>query len=132
MELNYTGESGSLVAAVTSVDQTGTYVFDAKIDNRLAAGFEGEFWSTEGDNNTAVTIKNITQSPAKASLSFHYDAGQGVYEIPQMTLQPGESRLVDIKSLQTQQIPGANGELMPMTATFGGLTLVEEPGGRHF
>ena len=66
VELSYTGKPGSLVAGVTSVDQTGTFVFDAKIDNRLSAGFQGEYWSTAGDNNTAITIKNITQKEAKA------------------------------------------------------------------
>ena len=60
VEINYTGNPGSLIAMVTSVDQSGTFVFDAKIDNRLASGFHGEFWSVEGDNNTFVTIKNIT------------------------------------------------------------------------
>ena len=114
------------------MDQTGTYVFDAKIDNRLAAGFQGEYWSTEGDNDTAITIKNITQKEAKAWPSFQYDSGRGNYEMQAMTLQPGESQMIDLKMLQMEKMPGANGEILPETATFGGMKLREEPGGRHF
>lgn len=132
LEMSYTGDSGSLVAAATSVDQTGTFVFDAKIDNRLAAGFHGEYWSTEGENDTAITIKNITQKVAKAWPSFQYDSGRGNYDMQPMMLQPGESRMIALKMLQTQNMPGANGELLPDTATFGGMKLREEPGGRHF
>jgi hypothetical protein len=132
LEMSYTGKSGSLVASATSVDQTGTYVFDAKIDNRLAAGFQGEYWSTEGDNDTSITVKNITQKEAKAWPSFQYDSGRGNYEMPAMTLQPGESGMIDLKMLQMEKMPGAKGEILPETATFGGMTLREEPGGRHF
>ena len=132
VELSYTGTPGSLVAGVTSVDQTGTYVFDAKIDNRLAAGFQGEYWSTEDDNDTAITIKNITQKEAKAWPSFQYDSGRSNYEMQAMTLQPGESQMIDVKMLQMEKVPGANGEVLPDTATFGGMKLREEPGGRHF
>ena len=132
VELSYTGRPGSLVAGVTSVDQTGTFVFDAKIDNRLSAGFQGEYWSTEGDNNTAFTIKNITQKEAKAWPSFQYDSGRSNYEMQPMTLQPGESQMIDLKMLQVEKVPGVNGEVLPVAITFGGMKLREEPGGRHF
>jgi hypothetical protein len=98
----------------------------------LAAGFQGEYWSTEGDNNTAITIKNITQKEAKAWPSFQYDSGRSNYEMQAMTLQPGESQMIDVKMLQIEKVPGSNGELLPETVTFGGMKLREEPGGRHF
>src|SRR5262249_41803864 len=132
LEINYTGKAGSLVANVTSVDQTCTYVFDAKIDNKLAAGFHGEFWSTEGDNNTSVAIKNITEGAATCWISLHYDAGRKSYEMQPITLQPGETRMISLKMLQVEKTPVANGEQLPETATYGGLKLREEPGGRHF
>ncbi len=132
VELSYTGKSGSLIASVTSVDQTGSYVFDAKTDNKLAAGFHGEYWSTEGDNDTAITIKNITGKPATAWMSLQYDAGHGHYDLPAVVLQPGESHMIDLKMIQTEAMAGASGELLPETARYGGFKLVEEPGGRHF
>lgn len=132
LEITYTGRLGSLLASVTSVDQTGSYVFDAKIDNKLAAGFHGEYWSTEGDNNTSITIKNITEKPATAWVSLQYDAGRGEYELPPMTLQPGESHMIDLKMIQMEGIAGASAELLPETAKFGGMKLREEPRGRHF
>jgi len=100
MEISYSGKPGSLVASVTSVDQTGTYVFDAKIDNKLAAGFQGEYWSTEGDNNTSITIKNITDKPATGWVSLQYDAGRREYNLPPLTLQPGEAHMIDLKMIQ--------------------------------
>ncbi len=132
MEISYTGKSGSLLAAVTSVDQTGSYVFDAKIDNKLAAGFHGEYWSTEGDNDTFITIKNITEKPATAWVSLQYDAGRGEYDLPPMVLQAGESHMIDLKMIQKEGMPGASNELLPDTAVYGGMKLREEPGGRHF
>ena len=132
LEISYTGKPGSLVASVTSVDQTGSYVFDAKIDNKLAAGFHGEYWSTEGDNDTSITIKNITQKPATALVSLQYDAGRGEYDMPPMVLQAGESHMIDLKMIQREGMPGASGELLPETAVYGGMKLREEPGGRHF
>jgi hypothetical protein len=132
LELSYTGKPGSLLATVTSVDQTGSYVFDAKIDNKLAAGFHGEYWSTDGDNDTSITIKNITQKPATAWVSLQYDAGRGEYDVPPMVLQPGESHMIDLKMIQREAMPGASGELLPETVKYGGMKLREEPGGRHF
>jgi hypothetical protein len=132
LELTYGGRPGSLLAAVTSVDQTGSYVFDSKTDNKLAAGFHGEYWSTEGDNDTSITIKNITRKPATAWVSLQYDAGRGQYDFPALVLQPGESHMIDLKMLQKEGMAGASGELLPETATYGGFKLVEEPGGRHF
>ncbi len=132
LEISYTGNPGSLVASVASVDQTGTYVFDAKIDNRLAAGFEGEYWSTEGANNTSITIKNITGKEAKGWITLQYDKGRKSYEMQPLTLQPGESHMIDLKMLQMEKVADAKGQVLPESATFGGLTLTEEPGGRHF
>jgi hypothetical protein len=132
LEISYTGKSGSLLASVTSVDQTGSYVFDSKIDNKLAAGFHGEYWSTDGDNDTFITIKNITDKPATAWVSLQYDAGRGEYEVPPIVLQAGESHMIDLKMIQKEGMPGASSELLPETAVYGGLKLREEPGGRHF
>ena len=132
LELTYTGKSASLLATVTSVDQTGSYVFDAKIDNKLAAGFHGEYWSTDGDNDTFITIKNITEKPATAWVSLQYDAGRGEYDLPPMVLQAGESHMIDLKMIQKEGMPGASSELLPETAVYGGMKLREEPGGRHF
>ena len=132
VELSYTGKSGSLLASVTSVDQTGSYVFDAKIDNKLASGFHGEYWSTEGDNDTFITIKNITDKPATAWMSLQYDEGRGDYELPPMVLQAGESHMIDLKMIQQEGMPGASNELLPKTAVYGGMKLREEPAGRHF
>lgn len=132
LEISYTGGSGSLLASVSSVDQTGSYVFDSKIDNKLASGFHGEYWSTEGDNDTSITIKNITDRPATAWVSLQYDEGRGDYELPPLVLQAGESHMIDLKMLQQEAMPGASNELLPKTAVYGGMKLREEPAGRHF
>jgi hypothetical protein len=130
--LNYAGRPGSLVAAVASVDQTGTFVFDSRLEIQLAAGFQGDFWNIEGSNDTMISVKNVTVSPAKCWLTLQYNAGQGVYELSPLVIQPSETRMVDIKQLQSQHAPGANGEFLPDGGLYGGLRLVEEPGGRHF
>jgi hypothetical protein len=132
LEINYTGKAGSLIASVSSVDQTGTYVFDAKIDNRLAAGFVGDYWSVQGDNDTAITVKNITNAPATCWLNLQYDRGRKSYQMQPLVLQAGEARMIDLKHVRMERMPGINGELFPETATFGGLELIEEAGGRHF
>jgi hypothetical protein len=131
LEIGYEGSLGPLVAAVTSVDDTGTYVLDARIDNRLGAGFEGVHWSLEGENNTFVTVKNITRNRATFWLMLQYNRGREEYEMEPVTLQAGETRVINLKRLQMERIPDANGKLLPEWATFGGLSLVEEPGGRH-
>jgi hypothetical protein len=132
LEINYTGKPGALIASVTSVDQTGTYVFDAKIDNKLAAGFQGEYWSIEGDNDTAITIKNITNKEATCQLSLQYAQGSKTYQMQPLTLQPGEARMIMLKELQHHHIPGIDGKPLPLTGIFGGMKLTEAPGGRHF
>ena len=132
LELSYTGKSGSLMASVSSVDQTGSYVFDAKIDNKLASGFHGEYWSTEGDNNTSITIKNITEKAATAWVTLQYDEGRGDYALPPIVLQAGESHMIDVKMIQQEAMPGASNEVLPKTAVFGGMKLREEAPGRHF
>ncbi len=132
LEIGYTGRPGALIAAVTSVDQTGTYVFDAKIDNRLAAGFHGEYWSVEGDNDTAITIKNITSKEATCRLSLQYDGGRKTYEMQPLTLEPGEARMLMLREVQHKRIPGTDGQPLPLSVTFGGMKLTEEPPFRHF
>jgi hypothetical protein len=132
LEINYTGRPGALIASVTSVDQTGTYVFDAKIDNRLAAGFQGEYWSVEGDNDTAVTVKNITDKAATCQLSLQYDGGRRNFIMQPMMLRPGEARMVMLRTVQHERVTGTDGKSLPVEATFGGLKLTEAAGGRHF
>jgi len=132
VELSYSGKTAALMATVMAVDQTGSYVFDAKVDNKLAAGFHGEYWSTEGDNNTFITIKNVTDKPATGWVSLQYNAGEGKYELPPIVLQAGESHMIDLKMIQRERMPGASGEFLPETALYGGMKLTEEPGGRHF
>jgi hypothetical protein len=132
LEINYTGRSGALIASVTSVDQTGTYVFDARIENRLAAGFHGEYWSIEGDNDTAVTVKNITDKPATCQLSLQYGEGRGNFVMQPMTLRPGEARMIMLREVQHERVTGTDGKSLPVEATFGGLKLTDAGGGRHF
>lgn len=132
LEINYTGRPEALIASVTSVDQTGTYVFDARIDNRLAAGFHGEYWSVEGDNDTAVTVKNITDKDATCQLSLQYDRGRRNFIMQPMTLRPGEARMIMLREVQHSRVTGTDGKSLPVEATFGGMKLTEGPGGRHF
>jgi hypothetical protein len=131
LEIRYEGSVGPLVAAVTSVDQTGTYVLDARMDNMMGDGFQGIYWSLEGENHALVVIKNITRSPTTVGLSLQYNRGQGSYQMESITLQPSETRVMDLKQLQVEGVPDVHGEVLPVWATYGGLKLVEEPGGRH-
>jgi hypothetical protein len=58
-------------------------------------------------------------SPARARLILSYNAGAGMYQLPDRTLRPGEQMWVDVAELVRDEVPDAEGHTLPTSALDG-------------
>ena len=108
---------GSLVMASGSVDQTGTYVFE------VAARGVGESaskslqqWSTGNGDDTMVTVWNPADEAQDFVFTLFFEGGH--YLLP-LHIQPKETRSFNVSEIIQNQVPDAEGNLVPSTVHQG-------------
>lgn len=119
LELQHTGDLGSLITSVFSVSDSGNQVFRMPIwdvaAQRSATG--GYPWYVEGDSSTVVYIKNTTDTQRKFRLYLMYEGGAYLY--PLTTVAPHQTHTIDMRSLRDDQVPDASGNTIPLVITRG-------------
>ena len=126
IEIDHTGNPGTVMAYASSIDQSGSSVFDVPIkDPTSEMGFKGGSypWNIESDNRAVLHIKNIDQpgdgQKRQAMAKLYFDGGD--YNIPLQEMEAGQTVEVDIKKLRDDQVPDVLGHLIPLTVTSGQL-----------
>ena len=126
IEIDHTGNPGTVMAYASSIDQSGSSVFDVPIkDPTSEMGFKGGSypWNIESDNRAVLHIKNIDQpgdgQKRQAMAKLYFDGGE--YNIPLQEMEAGQTVEVDIKKLRDDQVPDVLGHLIPLTVTSGQL-----------
>jgi hypothetical protein len=101
------------------VSRDGNQVFQVPLTDpeTLPSSTGGYFWRVEGSRNSVVALKNMTDAPQRYNLEIRYS--DGVWGQGLRTLQPHESVVIDIGSLQQMQTPDRQGRTIPVTATRG-------------
>jgi Bacterial Ig-like domain (group 2) len=108
---------GSLVMSSGSVDQTGTYVFEVGPRGvGESASKSLQQWSTGNGDDTMVTVWNPTDEVQDFIFTLFFEGGH--YLLP-LHIQPRETRSFDVSEIIQNQVPDAEGNLVPSTVHQG-------------
>ncbi|MGH9764706.1 MAG: hypothetical protein ACREAC_28050, partial [Blastocatellia bacterium] len=120
LTLNYTGAPGSLVAHLTTADQTRDFAFDVPFKDALMimnrrSGFYP--WDISGDRRAVVHVRNSTDKTAKFVMQIDFAGGS--YTLPVMKLAPQQEAAVDLRGLRDGHVKDSMGRTIPEDVTTG-------------
>lgn len=83
---------------------------------------EGWYWRADSQRDTLVSVLNTDTQDARVAISLDYyqDSVAHSYDLPERTLPPGVTSLLDIGAIIASGIPDANGSYFPLGVNFGG------------
>jgi hypothetical protein len=122
VEIAYDADPGSLIAQLTSVDQSGDYSFEVPIKDPSAIGEWPQAvypWTLENGVTTTLHLKNFTEAEELAQVDIRF-AG-GVYSPKMLVLEPHQTMAIDIRKLRDSQTPDEYGHVIPNDVTHGQL-----------
>ncbi len=108
-------------AEVSSVEEKGSLVVDALAQN------EGNSWAGSGanpwhlDSNTESILFLTDMSDKPAPIGFSITANGVHYYLIDLTLQPHETRMIDLRKVRDAQIPDFKGNKIPAGVTDGSI-----------
>jgi len=109
--LDAQGQPGSLLLASGSVDQRNTYVFQVLPHRIIDSNAKTiSYWSTGNGDDTMVTIWNPADETQDFLFTLYF--GGGHYRLP-IHLEPRATRTFNISEVIQNQIPDAEGNLIP-------------------
>lgn len=118
LELEYTGEPGSIVVSARSVSRNGTQVFRIPLGDAELSSSTGIYpWSLEGNSSPVVYIKNVVSTSREYTMSLAFEGGEYVFGIK--TLAAGQTAALDLRALRDHQVPDINGKTIPLYVTAG-------------
>ena len=120
IELEFESESGGLIAELASVSSTGFYTSQVPLVCSGKNALHMSYWRTDGDWDSMLQIENISKETTKAEITISYPGGLYIFEKP---LKAGESAMISIKELQQTQLPDSKGNVIPLSATTGGVNI---------
>jgi hypothetical protein len=103
VRIQYSGAPGSVIAQVSSVDETQDLVVDARTMN------EGDGWAGSGanpwhvDSQTESILFLTDESDMPARIGFHVVANGVTYHLTNLKLNPHETRAINIRKLRDAQ-----------------------------
>ncbi len=118
---SYQGVPSDVLAEAGSTDQTRNYVFEVSPTAEAATISKTIcYWLIGGDTDTMISVWNYTAAPSDELLTLYFARGQ--YKVL-LHLAPGETRVFNVKAIQRDQIPDADGHVLPTTITEGSALL---------
>ncbi|HXE91720.1 MAG TPA: hypothetical protein VNK82_12245 [Terriglobales bacterium] len=117
VRLNYRGARGDLVAVSATHDPAFRYVLQSPFTDALSFSWRGSMWSVDSTHNSLITTGNAGDKPARVKATLRHALGS--YELPEQTLQPGESIWLNLRELIQNQIPDREGNVIPLNVTSG-------------
>lgn len=124
IEINHSGEKGSVIASVQSVSQSGTQVFKTLLlDSEFQWSASGIYpFLIEGTAHSKAYIKNVRGDRTEKYLAFIRWEDGGMYMVGVRELGPSETVEFDFKKLRDEEIPDENGRLLPLELSKGQFT----------
>jgi hypothetical protein len=113
------GAPGSLIGAIFGVEQGTGATYDLPLrDSGTTRANTGAYpWRIDGDFNTIVSITNVGNTPSRYIAEIYYPGGR--YLFGDRGLAVGETASFDLRKIRDEQLPDANGDLLPRTVTSG-------------
>ncbi len=119
IRIQYSGAPGSMIAEVSSVEQSKDLVVDSKVENE-GNGWVGSGanpWHLDQETDSVVFLTNMGDKAA--SIGFRIWASGVVYYLTKLRLSPHETRMIDLRKLRDARQPDPLGNLIPPGATDG-------------
>ncbi len=120
IEIEYTGNAGSVTASVQSVSQTKNQVFSTLLWDppALKSAASLYYFSIYGTSSTKAYIKNagFKDENYVSHITWGTD---GEYIIPVKKINKGETVEIDVKKLRDEQIPDEQGRTIPLNISKG-------------
>ncbi len=119
IRLEYSGAPGTVVAEISSVDQSKDLVVDAKLQNEGNgwAGSGANPWHVDEETESIVFLTDMGDRPAR--IGFKVSAGGVVHYLTDLTLNPHETRAIDLRKLRDAQQADFKGNKVPADARDG-------------
>jgi hypothetical protein len=122
------GTAGGLLMAAGSVDQGNTYVFEVIPRGILESVSKSlSYWNTANGNDTMVNLWNPADEPQDFVFRLSFSGGHYGYPIH---LEPRASRMFNISEIIQNQVPDAEGNIVPASVHDGGAA-IEGSGGEN-
>jgi hypothetical protein len=116
------GQTGALLMAGGSVDQTNTYVFEVIPHSvKESASKSLSYWSTGNGDDTMVTLWNPADEAQDFIFKFTFTGGHYLYPI---RLDPRATRTFNISDIIENQVPDAEGNTIPGSVHEGAAKLM--------
>lgn len=111
ISLAYTGGTNDLLAALGSVDQKGTYVFEVEA-RRVAPGVAKSvnYWNLNNGNDTMFTLWNPGEQDEKLLVTLYFMGGH--YKIP-VQLAAQASTMFNVSDIVMERQPDPDGNRIP-------------------
>ncbi|MGH9899944.1 MAG: hypothetical protein ACRD4L_13955, partial [Pyrinomonadaceae bacterium] len=123
LTLSHTGETGTLVAQLTSHDQTGNHVFDVPLkDPAIRVNQQGGsyLWNIAGDFQNIIHVRNTTDEEAHFTIQLNFESGS--YALPLQVVAPQQEVAIDIRRLRDNQTPDSIRRVIPKEVSSGQVT----------
>ncbi len=121
LRVQYSGPPGTLEAELRVVEENSGAEEEIPIANEGDgyAGSLASYWSFDDRHDDYVFFTDLADEPGRFAMRI--DAGGVSYSVPIITLQPHETRFVNLRELVALQQPDARGHLIPKDVTEGRL-----------
>ncbi len=122
LQVSYSDLQNGLAGAMVSVSQDGEHSIRSVLNWTHGSLREGWYWSADSNHDTFLGILNTDTENAQLAVSLDYyaEGAKRTYNLPEQSLLPGASTLVDIGQIIASGQPDADGNIIPGGVTFGG------------
>jgi hypothetical protein len=127
VDIEYTGKAGAVIGRLTSLDQSGDFVFDVPVKDPLGEMMRGSgsyAWRLDNGYSTIVHIKNTVNKKVYALVQVRYEGG--TYNLERLPLAPYQTIAVDIRELRDRQQSDIRDSVMPVGVESGQVVWYEE------
>jgi hypothetical protein len=121
LALDTNAKPGSLLVASGSVDQTNSYVFEVNTEFIAEGGGRSlQYWSIGNGDDTMVTVWNPADEAQDFVITLFFAGGR--YALP-LHLEARATRMFNISEIVHNQIPDADGSIIPANVHEGGFKI---------
>lgn len=120
IDLEYESESGGLLAEVASVDLTGFYTSPVPLVCGGKPAWHMSYWRTDSNWDSLLHVQNISEKESNVEITISHPSGLYILE---KQLRGGELAVISVKELQLAQTPDKNGNVIPVSASTGGVNI---------
>jgi hypothetical protein len=125
LTVSHSGNPGDLALTIFSVGASKDFVFRAEGTMHPSKTVESSYWDVSGDFGAVLTVQNTSDVDVSAKATLHIPSAGTVkpYVISPIVVPAHGSQLINLKKIILSGKPDQNGNVIPVNATFGTLTL---------